>query len=188
LTDFCGLTPTPFYFLRHGETDWNAQGLSQGTTDVRLNDTGRQQARDSAALLARQGITQIFASPLSRAAETARLVAATLGVTITTDPDLREASFGVQEGLPMGTWYDDWVTGTYTPVGADIFATLRRRAVTAVNRAVTTPGPILIIAHGAFFRAVRAEMGLDARVRTANGVPLLCAPGEPAWSLTPLAD
>ena len=89
----------------------------------------------------------------------------------------------------MGPWIDDWVAGTYTPVGGEVFADLRARAEAAVARAQAGPGPVLVVAHGAFFRAIRAAMGLSPLVRTDNGVPLRCDPpaeaGQP-WTLTEL--
>jgi probable phosphoglycerate mutase len=179
LTD---LTPIPFWFLRHGETDWNAKRLSQGRTDVPLNAAGRAQAEQAATRMAGHGIASIVASTLGRAQETARIVGGVLGLGFTTDPDLRETSFGEQEGKLMGPWYDDWVAGTYTPAGGESFADLQARVVPAVNRALTHPAPVLIVAHGGMFRAVRAAMGLSALVRTENGIPLYCLPGAP-WSL-----
>jgi probable phosphoglycerate mutase len=177
------LSPTPFWFLRHGETDWNVRGLSQGRTEVPLNAAGIAQAHAAAHRLEGHGIARIVSSTLGRAVETARIVAARLDVGIATDPDLREATFGVQEGHAIGPWYDDWVAGTYTPEGGESFADLRARVKVAVERAIAAPGLALIVAHGAMFRAVRAEMGLSALVRTENGVPLFCQPGEP-WTLT----
>jgi len=182
LTD---LTRTPFWFLRHGETDWNAQALSQGRADIPLNAAGRAQADRAAAKLAGHDIATIVASTLGRAQETARIVGAALGLPYATDPDLMETSFGDQEGKKMGPWYDEWVAGAFTPVGAESFADLQARVVPAVNRALTHTAPVLIVAHGAMFRAVRAAMGLSALVRTDNGVPLYCMPGDP-WLLTAL--
>src|SRR5690242_19897803 len=45
------LNPVAFWFLRHGETDWNAQGLSQGNVDIPLNKVGLEQARRAARTL-----------------------------------------------------------------------------------------------------------------------------------------
>jgi broad specificity phosphatase PhoE len=64
------LQRVPFWFLRHGETDWNAQGLSQGNVDIPLNPTGLAQARSAAERLHNRGIATIVASPLSRARDT----------------------------------------------------------------------------------------------------------------------
>lgn len=177
------LVATPFWFLRHGETDWNAQGLSQGSTDIPLNPKGLAQAAAAAEMLRHRGIATIVASPLDRAATTARIVAEALGLSIETDHDLREVGFGEQEGRPMGTWYDSWIAGEYTPEGAETFAGLRDRAITAINRALLRPAPVLVVAHGALFRGIRAAMGLEVNVRTPNAVPLLCEPGA-RWTLT----
>jgi len=108
-------------------------------------------------------------------------------LSITTDPDLREVSFGVQEGQPMGDWYDSWIAGDFTPEGAEVFADLMERAAGAVNRATAGEGVVLIVCHGAMFRALRAVMHLPANVRLSNAVPLWLEPGaDPAtpWSLT----
>ncbi|MCK8786979.1 histidine phosphatase family protein [Roseomonas sp. NAR14] len=182
------LTATPFWFLRHGETDWNAKGLSQGNVDIPLNAIGLEQARRAAEALRGRGIANIVASPLSRASVTAAIVAEALGLPVSHDDDLREVSFGEQEGQPMGDWYDDWIAGGYTPAGAETFAGLRARAVAAINRALERPAPVLVVAHGALWRAVRQAMGLPANVRTPNALPLHMTPPGPGgstWMLTP---
>jgi probable phosphoglycerate mutase len=181
------LPPTAFWFLRHGETDWNAQGLSQGNVDIPLNPTGLAQARTAAGQLRGRGITSIIASPLSRARVTAEIVAEALELPVTFDPDLHEVSFGVQEGQPMSEWFTDWIAGHQTPEGAETFVDLRRRAVTAINRALDRPPVVLVVAHGALFRALRAAMGVEPNLRTRNAVPLWCEPpkrGETAWDFT----
>ena len=179
------LTAREFLFLRHGETDWNAQGRGQGRTDVPLNPTGVAQAEAAARTLTHRGVSRVVASPLGRAQQSAAVVAAALGLTVHTEADLQEASFGVEEGLPMGPWYDDWVAGTATPAGGESFAAVQARVVPAMNRVLAEPGLVLIVAHGALFRAVRTAMGLSALIRTENGIPLRCTPGAP-WVLTPL--
>lgn len=183
------ITPVAFWFLRHGETDWNAQNLSQGDIDIPLNANGRAQALRAAELMRGHEIATIVSSNLSRAVDTAEAVAAVTGVPVLTDAGLREVKFGEQEGKPMGDWYDDWIAGTYTPDRAEPFAVLRERVTLAINRALENPAPVLIVAHGALFRAVRAAMGLVPNVRTPNATPIFCeppsAPGAP-WTLTPV--
>src|SRR5215218_7633881 len=144
------LNPTAFWFLRHGETDWNAEGRSQGRTDIALNSVGLAQARRAArTLVGIGGIATIVASPLTRARVTAEIAAEALGLPVALDEDLQEVNFGEQEGLPMGDWYDDWIAGRYTPAGAESFGGLVDRAVAAVNRATARPAPVLVVAHGA---------------------------------------
>ena len=172
---------TPFWFLRHGETDWNARGLSQGNIDIPLNTVGRAQAeRAAVALATTQGtpraIATIVSSPLGRARDTAMAVAAKLGLEVEVDDDLHEVSFGVQEGQEMGGWFDDWVEGRFTPEGAESFAQLRERTVAVLDRCLAKPGPVLVVAHGALWRAFRQAAGLPANVRTPNALPLWVTP------------
>jgi broad specificity phosphatase PhoE len=183
------LNPIPFWFLRHGETDWNAQGLSQGSTDIPLNSVGIEQAR-RAALTFAAGIelTTIVSSPLIRARRTAEIVAEALKLPVAIEPDLREVEFGEQEGKPMGDWYDEWIDGHYTPTGGESFASLYERVVGAVNRCTALPAPVLVVAHGALFRALRLAFGHKPNVRTPNALPIRCtppAPGEAIWQITP---
>ncbi len=177
------LARIPFWFLRHGETDWNARGLSQGNVDIALNPTGLAQARSAAELLRNRGISTIVTSPLSRARVTAEIAAEALRLPVAIDDGLREVAFGVQEGQPMTEWFASWVAGEWTPDGAETFAQLRARAVAAVNRAIARPPAVLVVAHGAMFRALRSAMGLEPNVRTRNAVPFWCEPGPDgaAW-------
>ncbi len=192
MTETPRLNPISFWFLRHGETDWNAQGLSQGSTDIPLNRVGVSQAERAARTLVGLdlGIRTVIASSLTRARVTAEHAAAALRLPVLLDEGLVEVNFGDQEGKPMGDWYDDWVAGSYTPAGAEPFADLVARAVAAVNRATARPGPVLVVAHGALFRALRLALGHEPNVRTPNALPILCAPpaqGGRIWSITPAA-
>jgi len=175
-----------FWFLRHGETDWNAKGLSQGQADVPLNANGEAQAERAAELLKGRGIATIVASPLARARRTAETAAAALDLPISFDPELREVAFAGREGQPLGSWFDDWVAGIATPPGAESFAELAARAKRAVTHALAFPAPVLIVSHGALFRALRAVMGLPVDIRTPNAVPIFCEPPaapENPWTL-----
>jgi probable phosphoglycerate mutase len=177
------LAKVPFWYLRHGETDWNLRGLSQGNVDIPLNETGLAQARQAAERLRNRGITSIVASPLSRAKVTAEIVAEALGLPLTIEPDLREVSWGVREGHPLAEWFDGWIAGHTVPEGAESFEALRRRVVAGLNRAVGQPPSVLIVAHGGVFRAVRAAMGVETALRTRNCVPIWCEPAGDDWSL-----
>jgi len=91
--------PAELCVVRHGETDWNAQGILQGSIDVPLNDTGRSQARELAAVLEGSGILAVHASTLARSRETALIIARGLRLP---DPELHaglgERHFGAIEG------------------------------------------------------------------------------------------
>lgn len=90
--------------IRHGQTDWNKERRMQGTSDVPLNDTGRQQAHDTAASLKERGFEfdVIVSSPLSRAKETADIIGAAFGLTVDRTYDgLIERAYGEAEGLDI---------------------------------------------------------------------------------------
>ena len=176
------ITQVAFWFLRHGETDWNARGLSQGNVEIPLNAVGIAQAHAAALVLRDRGIASVVASPLGRAQQTAAIVAAALGLAVETEPDLREVGFGEQEGQPSAPWFDDWIAGEMTPPGAETFVGLRIRAAASLNRALTRPPMVLVVAHGAWFRALRAELGLTPNVRTGNAEPMRCIPGD-TWRI-----
>ena len=102
--------------------------------------------------------------------------------------DLQEVSFGAQEGAADGGWFDDWVAGTVHAGGR---RELRRPSRPRRGRRqprLERPAPVLVVAHGALFRALREEMGLPANVRTANACRCSASraqqPGAP-WTLTP---
>src|ERR1700710_1866272 len=121
------LHPVAFWFLRHGETDWNAQNLSQGNVDIPLNETGLAQARSASLLLRNRGIQSVISSPLSRARVTADIAAAELGLPVQIGEGWGEVSFGIKEGEPMAEWFQPWVDGLMTPEGAESFPALTKR-------------------------------------------------------------
>lgn len=174
-----------FWFLRHGETDWNALHLAQGRADNPLNANGLAQAEAAAVAMAGVPIGSIVSSPMRRALDTASVVARARGLDVEVLDDLVEAEFGDHEGKPMAGWFGRWVDEGYTPPGAESFASLTERAVRAFGEALTRPGPVLVVAHGALWRGVRGVMGLSPDVRTRNGVPILAEPVDGGWRLTP---
>jgi broad specificity phosphatase PhoE len=88
------------YLFRHGETDWNAEERFQGHTDVPLNNRGRAQAQGLVPTLRPFSLEILLSSDLSRAKETAEIVALGLGgIPIEIDARLREAHLGGAQGL-----------------------------------------------------------------------------------------
>jgi broad specificity phosphatase PhoE len=177
------LPATPFWFLRHGETEYNARGLSQGAIDIPLNDTGRNQAKAAAPLLANRGIVSIVCSPMLRTRETAAIVNEVLGLPVTYEPAIREVVFGGMEGKPLSPWFQSWMDGSFTPEGAESFAELTSRIDGALQRILARPHPVLIVAHGGVFRAVRNLLGLSRDGLTPNGQPLYCEPIVGGWRI-----
>lgn len=96
-----------YALIRHGQTDWNRDDRMQGSSDIPLNDLGRDQAREAAGVLIAQqaevlgGRTWdvIVSSPLSRARETAEIIAELLGIELgPAYPEFAERDYGPHEG------------------------------------------------------------------------------------------
>ncbi len=92
------------YIVRHGETDWNNLRILQGATDIPLNETGRMQAEVIRDTLRVRVIDRVVSSPLSRAYETARIIAAPHKIEVEQDSGLIERSYGVYEGQPSSSF------------------------------------------------------------------------------------
>ncbi|KAL3344542.1 hypothetical protein AABB24_023799 [Solanum stoloniferum] len=94
---------TEIIVIRHGETEWNADGRIQGHLDVELNDIGRQQATAVAARLSKEPrISVIYSSDLKRAHETAEIIARSCGdLEVIKDPELRERHLGDLQGISL---------------------------------------------------------------------------------------
>jgi probable phosphoglycerate mutase len=166
------------YLARHGETDWNRVGRWQGATDIPLNDLGRAQARALAERLRTHGVTRVHASDLSRAHETATIVAAELGIAFgETSARFRERSFGVFEGLTRveceTRWPEAWQAYVddfhNAPPDAEPAARVIERMRAGVAHVVRASPPArggaadgagatLIVSHGACIRMLVSSL------------------------------
>jgi broad specificity phosphatase PhoE len=147
---------TELYLVRHGETEWNAARRIQGRTDIPLNDTGREQARQAAELLARRRWQGVYTSPLGRAHETARIIAERLGLDGVTDIDaLVERDYGEAEGMGFDEIEALYPEGVRAP-GLETRDEVAARVVPALLQlAERHPGErLVIVSHGGAIRAV----------------------------------
>ena len=139
---------TTLLLARHGETDWNREFRIQGSSDIELNELGREQARALATELAEVEIDAIYASDLSRARATAELVAAAKGLEVRLDARLRERSFGSWEGLDR----DEIVALREAEEHHDgeTDEQVRSRVLAAIDEiAASHPGEsVLVVSHG----------------------------------------
>lgn len=140
--------------LRHGQTDWNVDMRLQGVSDIPLNDYGREQANTAANVLANGDWERTVSSPLSRALETAEIVASKLGFeNVDVLPELIERSFGVAEGLS----YDDWKTRYQDGQNVDQAETIaqldvRANALLELLALKFDGQRVLTVSHGALIR------------------------------------
>ena len=172
----------PFYFLRHGETEWNKIGRTQGQLDAQLNETGRAQAARAAEALAPEPLERIIASPLSRALHTAQAVAAKHEIEVETDDDLMECHLGEHQGGPHGPFLPAFFRGEYDPPGGETFLQFRDRVWVAMQRAVAHGPNTLIVAHGGLWIAARQFVAMTPDLdRSPNALPLHVTPKGETW-------
>jgi len=169
--------PTIFY-IRHGETEWNALGRLQGTQDIPLNDLGRKQAASAGAILAglfaRDGRNEtsleFVASPLVRARSTMELVRGSLSLPpdqFAIDTRLREIGYGQWEGATLAQMQvedpdlfarrqtEKW---TVSPPGGESYVEVQAR-VNDWYRQLTAD--TVAVAHGGTARALMVALGLE---------------------------
>ena len=158
------------YFLRHGQTAWNAEKRMQGQVNVPINDEGRRQAREAAGQLPAIGLC--LTSPLHRARETALLALGGEGTPMVDEPLLIEQGYGVAEGQQQITAYDNPQDPLYNygrapqcyrpPEGGESFEALSLRArIFLSHRLLPLEGQydtVLVSAHGALLCAIFREL------------------------------
>ena len=157
---------TVLYLVRHGETDWNRARKIQGSTDIPLNDTGRDQAATSGRLLARRQWDGIYASPLSRAFETAEIIARETGLSSPVAiPTLVERNYGTAEGMTGGEIDRLFPNGAEVP-GRETREQVAARVMPALHElAAQHPGEnLIVVAHGGVIRTVLNTVDPDGRV------------------------
>ena len=191
------MTP-PIVFVRHGETDWNVAGRLQGQTDIALNPRGRDQAASVGRTLRKHDLSShaYLASPLSRAAETMRLMRGAMGLDVETfgfDDRLKEMGFGRWEGLtfpevrerdPNGMAAREADRWSFRPPDGESYddVTARLSALIAgLDR------PMVLVSHGGVARALLALVaGGDraklAEMRIQQGRAIFVENGAWRWS------
>ena len=151
--------------LRHGETEWNAEGRWQGQLNSPLSDLGRRQAFDAGRLVG--SVDVIVSSDLGRAQETAQIIADSVGIgPIQTDPGLRERAAGEWEGMTrtaIRAQYDGWLDGERRPVGWESDEVLAARALESFRRWAAVGEMVLVVTHGGLIRAVEMSLGAPYR-------------------------
>jgi len=166
---------TRVYLVRHGATLLSNEDCFAGETDVGLSEMGREQARALGRRLAADRIDAFYASPLSRALETARLVAAPHGSEVVSLPELREMSHGRWEQKSRAEVeslypeeYRRWESDpfSFAPEGGESRLAVTARALPALLRIVNSHPDqrVLVVSHKATIRLlVSTLLGFDAR-------------------------
>ncbi len=155
------------WFVRHGESTWNASGLVQGQADGPvLTPRGRREAAQVSERLGGMDITALYSSDLERARETAAIVARALHVPVQLDSRVRERCFGDAQGQPL-TALRPALSGidgarvvdveARPPAGESLRELYERvRDFVDAIEARAPEGAVLVVAHGGAIRVAKA--------------------------------
>lgn len=164
------------WFVRHGESTWNASGLVQGqASGPKLTAKGRHEAAQAAEQLGQVRAGAIYSSDLRRAHETASIIGDALGLPLQIDASLRERNFGVAQGRPLselnpahsgieGVRIID--AGVRPPEGESL-CELYQRVSAFIDEVATDAleGDVVVVTHGGVIRVAQAYgsgVGVDA--------------------------
>ena len=173
------------YYIRHGETSWNAEGRYQGQEDIPLNDLGREQAAHAGGILAdlfardERGPEELafVSSPLGRARSTMELVRGALKLapgTYALDDRLREIGYGHWEGSTVtqqqasypdvfaSRQIDKWGV---PPPGGESYASVQIRMRDWYDSLL---GDTVAVAHGGTARALMVALGVETPASAAD--------------------
>jgi len=166
---------TRVFLIRHGATVFSAEDRFAGETDIELSDEGREQACMLAESVATEKIAAVYASPLVRTLETARIVAKPHNLSVVRRDGLREISHGrweqmtrqeVEEKFPeeAAAWEED--PYTFAPAGGESGLAVTARALPALVEIVRTHHDenVIIVSHKATIRLLLSSLlGFDPR-------------------------
>ncbi|MFC5735095.1 histidine phosphatase family protein [Cytobacillus gottheilii] len=155
---------TVLCIVRHGQTDWNAEGKLQGSTDIPLNMNGVKQAELCAAYLNQDKWDIILTSPLSRAKKTAEIIQNQVGVPLKVMEDFTERHFGKAEGMTPEERQQHFPDKNYTDMETVEELTPRlQEGLMRISREYPNQ-KVLLVAHGAVIHAILAANALDAEL------------------------
>ena len=166
---------TRVFLVRHGATVFSAEDRFAGETDIELSDEGREQARKLAERLGTEKIAAVYASPLVRTLETARIVAKPHNLSVVRRDGLREISHGRWEQMTRqeveakfpeeaAAWEED--PYTFAPAGGESGLAVTARALPALVEIVRTHHDenVIIVSHKATIRLLLSSLlGFDPR-------------------------
>ncbi|MDK8642541.1 histidine phosphatase family protein [Niallia taxi] len=146
--------------IRHGSTAWNKEGRAQGSSDIPLDEEGLKGAKLLAERLQEGDWRIIYSSDLTRARQTAEIIANKLQIKLVLDERLRETNGGLIEGTTeaerIARWGMNW---RKQDLGIESSASVKARTQSFVKELAVTPVQnTLIVSHGALLNAIMSEL------------------------------
>lgn len=182
---------TTIALIRHGETDWNAQFRIQGRTDIPLNPTGIEQAQRVAQWLRAEQWHRVCTSPLSRASQTAEIIAESLSLAeLDVREELIERFFGAAEGLPAGPELDAvrLEAGEFLHAETELEVGLRGRDALEQLHERYAGDNLIVVSHGSYIRCTLNQL-FDIQAPRINNVGVTLLRRSPSgWRAELLND
>ncbi|MGM0898002.1 MAG: histidine phosphatase family protein [Bacillota bacterium] len=178
---------TTICLIRHGETEWNKLGRIQGTTDVPLNERGKEQARACGSHLFGEVWDVIVTSPLQRAKQTASIINETLCLPVVEMREFQEKHFGQAEGMTAEERYALYPDKDYP--GQEQVEVFHQRLLTGLKELNDRFGDkrVLVVAHGGVIHAILERLAHGeydaANTRLQNGGMNHLAYAEQRWEI-----
>ena len=175
---------TLFGLVRHGQTDYNRQHLFQGSSDIPLNDTGREQAHQALATATPVAWDAVITSPLARAQETGRIIASDHSLSFEgTDPRLVEIDWGQAEGRSVAEMEARY-PGRSFPGREDLHSVVDRACSALDELAGARPGrSVLLVAHGTLIRLLISGVTGEHLPSLPNGALSLLEVEDDTWTV-----
>ncbi|MDR2400743.1 MAG: histidine phosphatase family protein [Deferribacteraceae bacterium] len=173
-----------FYFARHGETEYNSEGIVSGDWDIPLSSQGIVHSLAVSDLVAKLGIASAFCSPLSRAVDTARYLLSKTSVTPIVLNNLKERHWGNLQGVSktLLTDYD------FVENNVEDWKLFSDRTLLALKDIVSKP-PVLIVAHSGTFRVLLAYLKINLeKKQVKNSYPYRFFKKGKFWNVTEVKD
>jgi 2,3-bisphosphoglycerate-dependent phosphoglycerate mutase len=187
--DFCSL-----YIVRHGQTDWNAMERIQGSIDTQLNEIGKKQAMALGEKLKVLSFDAIYSSTLTRAYQTAEIIASFQLCSVKTDFRLNEASYGCAEGIARSEFQkkfqneilqherlpaqERWVSKIVAD--GESHAEIAERVIPCLKKISTAHlgSKVIVVSHGFVMRTLLVALGnFDDRYITVNNAGMILLDG-----------
>ncbi|WP_027964144.1 histidine phosphatase family protein [Halalkalibacillus halophilus] len=149
---------TTICLIRHGETDWNLQKRLQGATDIPLNQSGENQAKEVRDSINKGSWDLIITSPLSRALKTAKIVNSHMNLPLEIYPELLERSFGEGEGHTFAENEERFPNRSFPSI--EPIVDFEQRVMSGIDR-IRNLHPnknVLVVAHGAVINIILSTL------------------------------
>ena len=147
------------YFVRHGETYWNALNRTQGWRNNPLNAKGKEQANNIANILKKYEIEHFYSSDLMRTRQTSKIINEELGLKITFDKRLREGTSGDLDGAYKKRLPKEVLDAFYADVhkfNAEDYEDIFNRAKNFIAELKARKlDNVLIVTHGGFIKTIK---------------------------------